>query len=80
MNFNYFFYYENYIVFIYLFFGCIYCKSLFPERKSEFCKKSTEELDSTKKMAIGAYLVIYYEETGMVYLITTECIECNCVI
>lgn len=56
---------------IYLFIGCIYCKSLFPERKS------TEELDSTKKMAIGAYLVIYYEETGMVYLITTEC---NCVI
>lgn len=48
-----------------------------PRKKIGVLQKSTEELDSTKKMAIGAYLVIYYEETGMVYLITTEC---NCVI
>lgn len=51
-----------------------------PRKKIGVLQKPTEELDSTKKMAIGAYLVIYYEETGMVYLITTECTECNCVI
>lgn len=37
-----------------------------PKKKIRVLQKSTEELDSTKKMAIGAYLVIYYEETGMV--------------